>query len=155
YASNLLLSVWLNQGLRGLVACLGILAMYYRFVGLVLERRQSSMLLDGLWSGVTAALGHGRFCARDCAVRGGVASIFFVAIGLTVAHGQSLLRQDATELSTGHGIQHRLRYGLVAFVLIAVLLVIFRAHILAAWYTNLGALDETRADFAHNLTSSE
>lgn len=156
YASNLLLSVWLNQGLLGLVAFLGLIVTYYRYVARILRRTKPSSMFHGLWLGVTASLIHGLFDARQYTESPLVMPMLFIAIGLTIAYGQVALKEEGIWLS----LRHWLRQGMLIYVapilvIGGIAFLILRTSITAAWYTNQGAQEETRADFAPNLTDPQ
>lgn len=155
YSSNLLLSTWLNQGLLGLVAIVGIILTYYRYVAYVIRHAQPSVMFHGLWLGVTATLGHGLFDARQYTENAFVMPVLFIAIGLTVAYGQVALREEGAWLSIRRWVRNG-SFLVVPLLLIAVVLaLVMRPTLIAAWYTNQGALDETRADFAPYLTDPQ
>ena len=156
YPSNLLLSVWLNQGLLGLVAFLGLIVTYYRYVTHIIRHAKPSIMFHGLWLGVTASLVHGLFDARQYTESPMVMPVLFIAIGLTIAYGQVALKEEGVWLS----IRHWLRQGLLFYAapILIVGMIAFLAlqtWLTAAWYTNQGAQDETRADFASNLTDPQ
>jgi len=155
YPSNLLLSVWLNQGLLGLVAFVGIVAAFYGYVVHVIRRARPDVVFHGLWLGVTSTLIHGLFDARQYTESPWVLPVLFIGLGLTVAYGQLALCEADVGLSIRHWIRGTFRYAAAVVVLLAVLFLIFRAPITAAWYTNQGALDETRGDFAPDLSDAE
>jgi O-antigen ligase len=156
YPSNLLLSIWLNQGLLGLVAFLGLIATYYHYVARILRSTQPSTMFHGLWLGVTVSLLHGLFDARQYTESPLVMPVLFIAIGLSIAYGQVALKEEGIWLS----IRQWLRRGLLIYVapilvIGGIAFLVFNTSLTAAWYTNQGAQDETRADFAPNLTEPE
>ena len=156
YPSNLLLSVWLNQGLLGLVAFLGLIVTYYRYVAHIIRHAKPSIMFHGLWLGVTASLVHGLFDARQYTENPLVMPVWFIAIGLTIAYGQVALKEEGIWLS----IRHWLRQGLLFYaapilVVGGIAFLALQTSLTAAWYTNQGAQDETRADFAPNLTDPQ
>ncbi len=155
YASNLLLSIWLNQGLLGLIAFLGIIFTFYRFVVHIIRHTQPSIMFHGLWLGVTATLIHGLFDARQYTESSLVMPIFFIAMGLAVAYGQIALHEEAAWLSIRRWARDGLVYQVPLLVVLFTLFLIFGASLTATWYTNQGALEEIRSDFAPRLTDPQ
>jgi O-antigen ligase/tetratricopeptide (TPR) repeat protein len=155
YSHNLLLSVWLNQGLLGLVAFLGIIITFYSYVAHIIGRGRPGVLFHGLWLGVTATLVHGLFDARQYTESVWVMPVLFIALGLTIAYGQLTPAEDADVLSFRQWIRLPLGFAAATIAVLVVLLVIFRAPITAAWLTNQGALRETRAEFTPDLNDDE
>ncbi|MBZ0290803.1 MAG: O-antigen ligase family protein [Anaerolineae bacterium] len=155
YTSNLLLSVWLNQGLLGLVAFLGLIVTYYRYVARIARRTQPSIMFHGLWLGVTASLIHGLFDARQYTESPLVMPVLFIAIGLTVAYAEVALREEGLWLSIRRWLQRGLWYALPAFIICLIAFLALQTTLVAAWYTSQGAQDETRADFAPGLTQPQ
>jgi tetratricopeptide (TPR) repeat protein len=75
--------------------------------------------------------------------------LLFMGMALTVGCGINAIRAEAFEDSTINRRQNWRKVRLAAIGCVLVLLVglfLFRKPILAAFYTNLGALDETRTD---------
>jgi O-antigen ligase len=94
YAHNLPLSVWLNQGLLGLIAFGGLALTFYAFVFRVNRAAQPSALFHGAWLGVTATLLHGLTDAPQYADSRWVMPMLFVWIGLAVASGRWARRES-------------------------------------------------------------
>jgi hypothetical protein len=155
YSSNLVLSIWLNQGLLGLVAFVGIVITYYRFVTQVIRHSKPSSLFHGIWLGVTATLIHGLFDARQYAESPFVMPVMFIGIGLTVAYGQIALREEGTWLSVRRWAGRKVIYVAPALVIVAILFFVLRPSLTAAWYTNQGAIEEARSDFAPDLADEQ
>ncbi len=150
YPNNLLLSVWLYQGVVGLVAFIGLVVSFYILVYRVMRTvNPLRRLFHGAWLGVTMALVHGLVDARQYADIAWVMPMLFVTIGLTVAAGRVAVEEldkYETPPPMNWGLR-AIRLGTVAAVIAAVL-VVFRQPLMAAWYTNLGAVDESRAELA-------
>lgn len=155
YASNLLLSIWLNQGLLGLLAFLGVIFMFYRYVAHIIRNAQPSIMFHGLWVGVTATLIHGLFDARQYTESALVMPVLFIAMGLAVAYGQIALRDEAVWLSIRRWLRGGLKYQVPVLVVLFIVLLIFSSSLTATWYTNQGAMEEIRADFAPRLTGPQ
>jgi O-antigen ligase/Tfp pilus assembly protein PilF len=152
YTHNLYLAILLGQGILGLAAFLVIIICFYRFVLRVIREVQITELdplFYGAWIGVTATLVHGFTDARQYVESPFNLPLLFMGMALTVGCGINALRAEAFEDSTINRRRNwqRLRIGTAAAVVILITGgVLFRNQLLAAFYTNLGALDETRAD---------
>lgn len=155
YASNLLLSVWLNQGLLGLVAFLGLIVTYYRYVARIARRTRPSTMFHGLWLGVTASLIHGLFDARQYTESPLVMPVLFLAIGLTIAYGQVALIEEGIWLSIRRWLQRGLLYVVPLILILVIGFIILQTSLVAAWFTNVGALYETQSDFAPGLSDPQ
>jgi hypothetical protein len=156
YASNLLLSVWLNQGILGLVAFLGLIVTYYAYVVRIMRRTRPSTMFHGLWLGVTATLIHGLFDARQYTESPLVMPVLFIAIGLTIAYGQVALKEEGIWLSIRQWLRQGMLFYAAPILIIGVIgFLILKTSLTATWYTNQGAQDETRADFAPGLTDPQ
>lgn len=155
YAHNLVLSIWRNQGLLGLVAFGGLVASFYLFVRRTYRHAQPSLVFHGAWLGVTATLLHGLTDATRYA--GGnhwVMPMMFVWMGLTVASGRLALREATSDSPIrSRSISRPIAIGVVAAIVI--LGFVFNRPILAAWHTNLGAIAEARAELADGLTHDQ
>ncbi|HLF26789.1 MAG TPA: tetratricopeptide repeat protein [Anaerolineae bacterium] len=156
YPHNLPLSVWLNQGLLGLIALGGIVATFYRFVNHTRRQAQPSPLFHGAWLGVTATLLHGLTDAPQYADSHWVMPMLFVCMGLAIASGRLALRDvpqtPITNLSNPFVSKRLIVIGAVAAI---ALIALFNRPIRAAWYTNLGALEETRGELAPDLADAQ
>jgi tetratricopeptide (TPR) repeat protein len=155
YSSNLLLSVWLNQGLLGLVAFVGIVVTYYGYIAPIIRQGRPRALFHGLWLGVTASLVHGLFDARQYTESAWTMPVLFIALGLTIAYGQLTPAEESDVVSFRQWVRWPLSVAGAALVLLVVGFVSFRATITAAWQTNQGALAETRGEFAPDLSDDE
>jgi tetratricopeptide (TPR) repeat protein/O-antigen ligase len=153
YAHNLPLSVWLNQGLLGLIAFGGLVVAFYVYVFRVNRAAQPSALFHGAWLGVTATLLHGLTDAPQYADSRWVMPMLFVWIGLTVASGRLALLATPTAYEPRFFFVRRA--VLVVAVPIVLLAIVFHRPLLAAWHTNLGAIDETRGELAPGLDQSQ
>jgi O-antigen ligase len=149
YAHNLPLAVWLNQGLLGLVSLAGMIVALYTLVYRVTRIAEPRRLFHGAWLGATVALLHGLTDAPQYAEHHWVMPMLFIAMGLTVASGRIAVG-EMDEYDTPQPIFWRRRIALAAALvaIVAGVLVVFSRPLMAAWYTNLGAIDETRAELA-------
>jgi hypothetical protein len=146
YAHNLPLSVWLNQGLLGLTALAGTIVAFYVFVRCA-HRAAPPAIFHGAWLGVTATFLHGLTDARQYADSRWVMPMLFVSIGLAVASGRLAIGEAGNR---SRSVPRPIAIG-IPIILIA-LIVLFNRSISATWNTNLGAIDETRAELAPDLT---
>lgn len=152
YTHNLLLAVLLGQGIVGLLAFAVIVVTFYLFMLRVLwivRVAQPEPLFYGAWIGVTATLIHGLTDARQYVESPFNLPLLFVMMALAVSCGVKALREEVfeergTNYVSGWKVLTAASVG-VALVVIAGY-VFFSKPLLAAWHTNLGALDEARAD---------
>lgn len=152
YTHNLFLAVLLGQGIFGLVAFIIVLIAFYSFVARVLvvvQINEIEPLFYGGLIGVTATLVHGLTDARQYVESPFNLPLLFMGMALTVACGLNALRLEAfenrdTNRSGGWWTLRIITVGSV--VVLAVAAVIFNKQIIAAWYTNIGALNEIRSD---------
>jgi putative inorganic carbon (HCO3(-)) transporter len=153
YSHSLPLSVWLNQGLLGLVALLGIVGSFYLYVASVIRASSPPTAFHGAWLGVTATLVHGLTDARQYTESPWVMPLLFVVMGLTVAYGQVSMRDEGTVPEVNP--RRWLAYAAVAAAVIAGAFFLMRGTFTAAWYTNQGALLETQGELAPGLTDDQ
>ncbi len=152
YTHNLFLAVLLGQGIIGLLAFLIVIITFYLFVLrvlLVVQIIEIDPLFYGAWIGVTATLVHGLTDARQYVESPFNLPLLFVGIALTIGCGINAIRAEAFEDSTINRRRNWRTLRLIAVagvLLLAIGLIILRKPVAAAFYTNLGALDETRAD---------
>ncbi|MCA0457358.1 MAG: O-antigen ligase family protein [Chloroflexi bacterium] len=152
YTHNLLLAVLLGQGVVGLVAFVLVIITFYLFVLRVLwivRVAQPSVLFYGACIGVTATLVHGLTDARQYVESPFNLPLLFLMMALAVSTGIYALREEAFE-ERGTNFVSGKRLIPLATAAVVVLMVVgylaFNKPILAAWHTNLGAVDEARAD---------
>jgi O-antigen ligase len=144
YAHNLPLSIWLNQGLLGLVSFGWILiAFYWPVIGHV-RRGADAPLYWGAVVGVTAMLLHGLTDAPQYSDSRWVMPIFYALLGLSVATAPAA----PSTVSRGRPASRRLALVVGAIVILAVAVGILMADI---FYTNLGAVYQTRGDLSPAL----
>lgn len=152
YSHNLPLAVWLGQGILGIVSFIGIVVLFYAYIIRVMIVAKPGGLFYGAWFGVTATLLHGLTDARQYTESPWIMPTLFFGIGLAVACGaRSIRRLDKEYINADLSLPPRsYRLPIAIAGACAVLLVggllIFNRPIMAAWYANQGALDETRAD---------
>ena len=153
YAHSLPLSVWLNQGLLGLISLGGMVVAFYLFVAYVMRHALPSGLFHGAWLGVTATLIHGLTDARQYTESPWVMPLLFVMIGLTVAFGRIALKDE--RVMTQHRFGRYALWVVAAIVVIGVVAFLQRDLLAAAWDTNQGALVETRGELAPDLNDGQ
>jgi O-antigen ligase len=157
YAHNLPLAVWLNQGLLGLLSFAGIIITLYTLVYRVMRTVEPlRRLFHGAWLGATVALLHGLTDSPQYADNRWIMPMLFIAIGLTAAGGRVAVTSGLHEGLTPTPVNWRRILVVIApIVLIVAGIIIFRQPLMAAWYTNLGAVDEARAELAPGPGSIE
>jgi hypothetical protein len=156
YAHNLFISAWVAQGLPGLVALTGLLISFYAFVIHVIRRGKPDALFHGAWVGVTAGLLHGFTDARQYIEPTWLMPLLLAAFGLTVALGHTALREvPQSEPTPARSPLRWLIPAGVALILLVGLVALSRNLLMAGWYTNQGALAETRAILLPDLTEAE
>jgi O-antigen ligase len=149
YAHNLPLAVWLNHGLLGLLSFGGIIIALYALVYRVMRTAEPRRLFHGAWLGVTVGLLHGLTDAPQYADHRWVMPMLFIALGLTVAGGRiAVVEMDEYEAPQPVYWRRRIALTAAVVVMLAGVLAIFNRPLMAAWYTNLGAIDEARAELA-------
>ncbi len=152
YTHNLFLAVLLGQGIIGLVAFIIVIITFYLFVLRVMRVvriAEIDPIFYGAWVGVTATLIHGLTDARQYVESPFNLPLLFVGMALTVGCGINALRAEAFEdrsTNTGGGWRTLSVITVGSIALLVAGLITFNKPILAAFYTNLGALDETRSD---------
>lgn len=157
YAHNLYLSVGLSLGVIGLAALAWLIYSFYHFV-LKVERiglpSEALRLFRAAWLGVTIIFGHGLTDSPQFAGSGWTMPMFFALLGLAILNGQIALtatppQSSATQFYVGPTWKKRLVGLALALVLIST--AVWGRPILAAWYANLGAIYQTRAELAPDL----
>jgi O-antigen ligase len=152
YTHNLLLAVWLGQGLAGIIAFLLVIAMFYIYTARVMIVAQPGALFYGSWMGVTATLLHGLTDARQYTESPWVMPALFFGMALAVASGARALRRIDQEYEKRNVPLPKRSYRLPIVVGAAALLLTvgvgvgYNRQLRAMWYANQGALYETRAD---------
>jgi hypothetical protein len=142
YAHNLLLSVWMGQGLPGLLVFAALVITFYLFVGKVLRLRPRR-LFHAMWLAVTVNLIHGLFDSRQYVEALWLMPTLFGLIGLTAALGRLVVRGEKRPQNLRY-IPWRLAAAVSVVLVVGV--VAFNRELRAAWYTNRGALLETRTE---------
>lgn len=146
YAHNLILSVWMGQGLPGLVTFGLLIITFYRLVWRVLHS-EPRRLFHAAWLGVTVTLVHGLFDSRHYVEALWLMPQLFGLIGLTAAMGSLTLYVNRRTNIT----YFPWRWFASAGAALVVAVVLFNTTLRAAWYTNMGALAETRAELSESL----
>ncbi len=148
YAHNLFLSVWLGQGLLGLLALAGIVVTFYVLVARVTRRAAPDALFHGAWLGVTATLVHGLTDSRQYIESPWAMPALFIALGLTAALGRLALREQPFERPR---LAVRLAVPVVIGAAAVVAALALNVPLRALWAANQGAVDETHAELAPGL----
>ncbi|MBA3872907.1 MAG: O-antigen ligase family protein [Anaerolineae bacterium] len=152
YTHNLFLAVLLGQGIIGFVAFLIVILTFYLFVAKVLwvvRLTEIEPVFYGALIGVTATFIHGLTDARQYVESPFNLPLLFMGMALTVACGISALRAEAFEDRTTNQAGGWMALKVITAGVVALLVVgfvIFNKQVLAAWHTNMGALEETRSD---------
>ena len=158
YAHNMFLSIGLSLGVLGLMAFSWLLLSFYRFV-VQSERAgispQLSPLFRGSWLGVSVIFVHGLFDSAQFASSAWTMPMLFALLGLSVKIGNPALLAVSEERASGRSLRGKSRWVRlipVGFViLLAAAGIIFRDSLLSVWYTNIGAVYQTRADLAPDI----
>ncbi|MBZ0294872.1 MAG: tetratricopeptide repeat protein, partial [Anaerolineae bacterium] len=154
YPHNLYIAVWMNQGLVGILTFAGLLVAVFLFVTHVMRVGKPGRLFYAAWLALAVTLVHGLFDGRRY-VEWWLMPEMLILIGLIVALGRAALAQavDTEQDVPTNYIPRLLPVG--AVIILALLALVFRQQLLAAWHTNLGALDETRAELSPDLSDAE
>jgi len=148
YAFNLPLAILVGQGVIGLLAFVLIVLMFYLYIYRVLRESQPDAPFYGAWIGVTATLIHGIGDARQYVESPFVMPVLFFGMALAVICGRIAIHNEVLNGWIESGGRGRLLAGIgvIAVIVLAGGFVLFNQPIRAAYFTNRGALDETRAD---------
>jgi hypothetical protein len=152
YSHNLWLAIWLGQGLLGLVAFAIMVVFYYVYCVRVLRRHQPGALFYGAFAGVTATLLHGLVDARQYVEGPWAMAALFFGMAITVISAEAIRPEFGTRSSKR--TWGALLGGVALIGVVVALAVVFQRPLLTMWYTNLGALDENRADATINEHTS-
>ncbi len=148
YSHNLFLAIALGQGLLGLIAWLWLLVNFYRVVYQI-ETQKAPLLFRAAWLAVTTTLIHGLFDAPQFSESRWTMPMLFALLGLTIALGN---RESETR---PYRVLKPYKVSLpTAIALILLGGILFYRPLLGAWYANLGAVYQTQADLAPNLSES-
>ena len=154
YPHNLYLSVWLSQGIIGVLLFAALLVIFYLYADRVLYSSDPSRLFVALVLGITVTLIHGLLDSRQY-VEWYIMVELFALLGLAVALGRLAL-ESAFRNKRDVPLRYIPRVLLVIVPLTLVALVVaFNRPLLAAWHTNLAALSETRAALREYATANE
>jgi tetratricopeptide (TPR) repeat protein len=132
---------------------MGIVVTLYLFVYRVMHVVESvRRLFHGAWLGATVALLHGLTDAPQYADHRWVMPMWFVAIGLTVAAGRVAV-QELDEYDHPQPVDWRRRLVIAVVVMLFLLggFIALYPTLMAAWYTNIGAVAEARAELAPGI----
>ena len=156
YAHNLFLSVGLGQGIVGLAGLGLMLVAFYRFViqveSSIEPGNELRPLFRAAWLGVTASLIHGLTDSVQFSPDFWTMPMIFALAGITIAAGNKIKGKGAK--TPGHK-------GLIIFPLrlcspapllflsiFVIAMIFFWRPLTAAWYANLGANYQTRAELS-------
>lgn len=162
YAHNLFLSVWLGQGILGVIALVSLLVAFFYFVVEVEKTKMLTatplVLFRAAWLGVTVSLIHGFIDSAQFSGEVWTMPVLFVLLGITVvATGSQVLKE--TQRTQRHERVHSYRYRWIQRAVIAILLIgvvaVWWRPIAAIWHLNLGAVYQTHADLSPQLRQSD
>ena len=144
---NLILMIWMGNGLLGLVALLGLYIAYPLYVLQIMRRARPQPLFYAIVIGVVIVAVHSLVDL--------VMPVVFILMGMTISLGHLALEEAETERAGSPA--PRRPYGLITALGVALLVaagavVFFQQPLRAAWETNLGAVDETRASLSRDLS---
>jgi putative inorganic carbon (hco3(-)) transporter len=147
YSHSLVLEIWLQQGILGLLGFLWLCFALYRLVWRVGRAGHPARpLFHGAWLGVTVILVHGLFDAGQYAAPWTFLP-FFSLLGLSVATAGS---SRGLEPSTARRSAPRLFILSVVGIAAALALVFWRPFV-GAIYANRGALRQARVELSSDL----
>lgn len=148
YSHNLYLTIWLSQGLLGIVAFLGMIAAWYGYAGHVLRHAAPGPVFYGAVAGVTATLVHGLTDSRQYTESPWIMPLLFLGLGIAVASGAAALAQQSLLARRPAGGKPHLTLAVAAATVIVGVIgaLLFQTNLRALWYTNQGAIDEARSD---------
>ncbi len=138
HAHNLLLEIWLEQGLLGFVAFAWLVVEFY----LWLARHANALTWLG-WAGAAAATVMFLHATVDVLLyssRG--LPLMFIPMGIALG-GTSQMPLSAVGQKTG---ARNLQLGLIALTAFCLLLFVFRNPFGAMWYANLGSVEQTKVE---------
>ncbi|RMF03732.1 MAG: hypothetical protein D6768_05200 [Chloroflexi bacterium] len=153
YPHNLYLTVGLSFGLPGLLALLWLMVNFFRFViqvELAAAPSPQKMVFRAAWLAVVAQFTHGLLDATQFAGELWAMPMLFALLGLAILAGHTLHPSTKT-------VPAKIRWAVAGGLAILLLLAggLFQQQLRAAWYANLGAVAQTRADFAPALSEDE
>jgi putative inorganic carbon (HCO3(-)) transporter len=157
YSHNLFLSMGLEHGATGLAALFWLLVGFYRFIARAERSGPGASLLSvfrAAWLGATVSLVHGLVDVPQLSGPRWTMPMLFALLGLAVAAGRPTLEHGACAATRAREPRRRLW---IAAVLVTVLGLVgaFWRPLGAAWYANVGAVHQTRADLAPALSDSQ
>jgi tetratricopeptide (TPR) repeat protein len=148
YSHNLYLTIWLSQGLLGIIAFLSMIAAWYGYVVHALRHAVPGPVFYGAVAGVTATLVHGLTDSRQYTESPWIMPVLFLGLGIAVASGAVALTQQSYLARRPAGGRPHLTLALAGTILLIGLAgaVVFQSNLRALWYTNHGAIDEALSD---------
>lgn len=161
YARNMFLAVGLGYGLLGLIAFVWMLSRFYHFVFVVEGKglhKSYFPTFRAAWLGVTATVIHGLTDATQFSDNRWTMPMLFALLGLTIAMGgPALIDEPKTGKNREEFVAQADRWKpktLAVFGLV-IILAVFWQSLLSAWYANLGAVYQTRADLSMKIEANE
>jgi tetratricopeptide (TPR) repeat protein len=155
----LFLAIGLSLGITGLVALIWLIVSFYQFVVRVKRvslNPEKLSLFRAAWLGVTVTLVHGLTDAPQFSVPGWTMPMFFAMLGLTILIGRPALQVKLEQDNNVALADRRLGWqvlAMIAFVLIVTVAVFWRP-LVSAWYANIGAVYQTRAELSPDLSDA-
>jgi tetratricopeptide (TPR) repeat protein len=145
-------------GILGLAALVWLLIRFYIFVVQVESaglNKQELPLFRAAWLGATITFVHGLTDAPQFSGSGFTLPLLLGVLGIAVVLGRSVFEQEENEQTNVTPTPFYRHWGwLLAAGLIIVGVVIFWRPLLSAWYANLGALQQTRAELSPDWSDS-
>lgn len=151
YSHNLILAVWMGQGLLGLISFVGILVSFYLLVYRTIRWRGTvvCVLFYGAWLGATAAFLHGITDARQYAETPWVLVPLFFVIGSSVAFNSDVdvnLPMVTSKTTRRWPILMKSGFVFASLMIVLGIGLLMQQTISALWEVNQGAIYETYSD---------
>lgn len=161
YTHNLFLSVWLGQGIFGLIGLIWLLVSFYRFV-IQIEwvglRERWQPIFRAAWLGVTASFIHGLTDSPHFGGADWTMPMLFALMGLVIATGHLIFvpdKRDKSDKRVDASFGRLSRWEWAGLGLLGTIslvgAILFWQPIVGAAYANLGTIQHTRSDLSPNL----
>ena len=141
---DLFLWVWMGNGLLGLLALIGVVIAGWWWISRVLRFARPQLIYYAMAVGLAIIMVHSLLDL--------IMPVAFILLGMVVSLGQLALREADWQPQPS---RRPLYVGAGALALVIALVAIFNAPLRAAWYTNLGAIDDAKDLFAPGLSDAE
>jgi tetratricopeptide (TPR) repeat protein len=160
YAHHLVLSVGLGFGFVGLISLLWLVISFYRYVFQVersIDKNQRAPFFRAVWLGATVIFLHGLVDSVQFSEARWTLPGLFVLLALTVVTGRPALANPDSTSPVSIGLPRFAKWGLPVAIAMTLLVIafVFRQPISAAWYANLGAVHQAKADLSPRLNDTE